>query len=260
MQILAHRGIWGEQIEPNSIDALREALSRGFSLETDIRLSADGEVIIVHDDFVLLELGKKEKVDQLVYWEEVDNNAEFKRLVPTLKEVLDLIENELDQGQVVAFHVKDYLNKELIEKACIQIEKKGMGGRCFLFDVPLDYLEDTKSSFPDIPLSVSIGERNYIPIVYTLDQVQPLVEFVDIIWADEWEGELYTKAFIDGCKVGGKRVYAISPELHTNHGHPLANTPQSTWRDLISYSVDGVCTDLPEQLVQFYESESTKSN
>jgi hypothetical protein len=48
MIILAHRGLWQRKSEQNSIAALREALTFGFGIETDIR-DDRGRVVISHD-------------------------------------------------------------------------------------------------------------------------------------------------------------------------------------------------------------------
>lgn len=47
-KILAHRGLWGNHGEKNSISALNRALEMGFGIEYDIRDSA-GELVISHD-------------------------------------------------------------------------------------------------------------------------------------------------------------------------------------------------------------------
>jgi hypothetical protein len=46
--ILAHRGLWQEQAERNSLRALQNALAEGFGVETDIR-DCNGELVISHD-------------------------------------------------------------------------------------------------------------------------------------------------------------------------------------------------------------------
>jgi hypothetical protein len=48
MKYLAHRGLWYKRHERNSPDALRNALSKGFGLETDVR-DFGGEIVVSHD-------------------------------------------------------------------------------------------------------------------------------------------------------------------------------------------------------------------
>lgn len=48
MKILAHRGYWNENIERNSSEALKAALTNGFGFESDIR-DYKGELVISHN-------------------------------------------------------------------------------------------------------------------------------------------------------------------------------------------------------------------
>ncbi|MGE0046985.1 MAG: glycerophosphodiester phosphodiesterase family protein [Hyphomonadaceae bacterium] len=47
----AHRGLWGGKYGPeNSLSAFEAARSFGLGVELDVRLSADGEAVVFHDD------------------------------------------------------------------------------------------------------------------------------------------------------------------------------------------------------------------
>lgn len=48
MEFLAHRGLWKEREERNSLSALFSALDKGYGIETDIR-DLGGELVISHD-------------------------------------------------------------------------------------------------------------------------------------------------------------------------------------------------------------------
>jgi glycerophosphoryl diester phosphodiesterase len=45
----AHRGLHGPGVPENSLAAFRAAVALGAGIECDVRLSADGEVMVVHD-------------------------------------------------------------------------------------------------------------------------------------------------------------------------------------------------------------------
>lgn len=47
-EVLAHRGLWNEEVEPNSERALADALTCGFGLETDVR-DHQGDLVVSHD-------------------------------------------------------------------------------------------------------------------------------------------------------------------------------------------------------------------
>ena len=48
IDILAHRGIWDKNIEPNSLGALSNSIKSGFGIETDLR-DHEGRIVISHD-------------------------------------------------------------------------------------------------------------------------------------------------------------------------------------------------------------------
>ena len=49
--IIAHRGIWTDASERNSVTALKKAIQNGIGIETDLR-DYQGEVVICHDSQV----------------------------------------------------------------------------------------------------------------------------------------------------------------------------------------------------------------
>ncbi|OHA66546.1 MAG: hypothetical protein A3C04_03650 [Candidatus Wildermuthbacteria bacterium RIFCSPHIGHO2_02_FULL_45_25] len=56
-----------------------------------------------------------------------------------------------------------------------------------------------------------------------------------------------------GCvsNLVGKRIYAISPELHADHGHPHAKDGyQQDWKNFIAWGIEGVCTAYPREFQQ----------
>ncbi len=48
---IAHRGLWRPGLRPeNSLAAFEAACAAGYGIELDARLTADGEVVVFHDD------------------------------------------------------------------------------------------------------------------------------------------------------------------------------------------------------------------
>ena len=54
----AHRGLHGEARPENSLAAFAAAIERGLGIECDVRLSADGEVMVFHDDTLMRMTGE----------------------------------------------------------------------------------------------------------------------------------------------------------------------------------------------------------
>src|SRR5205085_1578646 len=62
----AHRGLWNLHGAPeNSLRAMEEACQAGYGIEFDVRLSADGEAVVFHDDVLERMTGRPERVDDL---------------------------------------------------------------------------------------------------------------------------------------------------------------------------------------------------
>ena len=95
-QFIAHRGLHGGDRPENSIPAYAAAMEAGYTIETDVHLTADGEVVIFHDDTLTRMCG----VDGVV---EESTLAELKALrlknsdeqIPTLAEFLELVDGQV---------------------------------------------------------------------------------------------------------------------------------------------------------------------
>jgi glycerophosphoryl diester phosphodiesterase len=92
-----HRGYWMGGLPENTLDSLREAKARGGQMcEFDVRLSADQEVVLFHDENLLRMFQSEQKVHEMTA-----SQLKEQWGVSTLKEVLEDSE------------VPDYLNIEL---------------------------------------------------------------------------------------------------------------------------------------------------
>lgn len=250
MLILSHRGI---KHSPNSLKALNEALIRGFSLETDLRLSKDGKIIIIHDKNLTDNFGISMNANELDYKELVYTDNKFINLIPDFENFIKLSIDKLSVGQVIALHIKDYDNLELIYKTCEIITKCKLEKKVFIFDISFVHIKKIKKYYPKCKIGVSVGEKKYGPTIYTIDDIKPYIQSIDIIWADEWMGGLYTEDFFDYCKKIQKDVYVISSELHKLEKHPLAHSPETLWKNISPFIFDGICTDFPEKTRNFFK-------
>lgn len=89
----AHRGLHDATRAENSMSAFAAAKEMGFGIELDVRLSKDGELVVFHDDNLSRMTGKEGKVIDFTA-EELSNMSLLGTDdgIPTLKEVLDLID------------------------------------------------------------------------------------------------------------------------------------------------------------------------
>jgi len=250
MLILSHRGL---KHRPNSLKALNKALIFGFSLETDLRLSKDGKIIIIHDQNLKNNFGLDINVNELYYKDLVHRDNKFVNLVPDFENFIKFSVKALNPGQVIALHIKDFDNLNLIYRTCGIIKEYKLEQRVFIFDILIPDIKKIKNYYPKCKIGLSVGEKNYGPTIYTMDELTPYIELVDIIWADEWKSRLYTKDFFHYYKKMNKEIYVISPELHKLESHPFANNFQILWKDISLSKFNGLCTDFPEKARNFFD-------
>lgn len=95
---IAHRGLHDikKGIPENSISAHIEAVKKGYAIENDIHITADGEVVVFHDDTLKRVCGVDLKIEELT----LSEIKKFSLLgtdekIPTLKEVLDVVDGKV---------------------------------------------------------------------------------------------------------------------------------------------------------------------
>lgn len=223
MRIFAHKGLWGNAKEANTLDAIKRAFEAGFDIETDICIQ-NGNFVIKHDpplkNEVLLEL----------------------------KDVLTLLRKY--NKTHIALHFKhDDSGKSCPSKKIVDFIVP-FANQVFLFDISPNCCRELKEMNKNIKIGVSVGDKKYHDRFCDLEEALRS-DSIDIIWADEYRN-LYSKDFLDTCHGHGKIIYCISPDLAEAVGHPKAKDGyQETWNNLIRWRADGICTDCPFELREF---------
>lgn len=91
----AHRGLHGEGVPENSMEAFRLALEGGYGAELDIHLLADGEVAVIHDASLLRTAGEDVKIEELTLEDLEKYRLEgTQQRIPLLKDVLELFDGK----------------------------------------------------------------------------------------------------------------------------------------------------------------------
>lgn len=120
----AHRGLHSKGVPENSLTAFSLARDLGYGIELDLRMSADGEIFVFHDDSLARACGVRKAISSM-------KSAEIRPLrlfrtdehIPTLKEVLSLVD-----GQVpLLIEIKPDVNTPaLCKRLCLIMD--GYGG------------------------------------------------------------------------------------------------------------------------------------
>lgn len=92
----AHRGLHGNGVPENSLEAFDLACRAGYGIELDVQLSSDGEVMVFHDYTLIRMTGVDKKLCEL------DAKslctlmlAETDQTIPTFREALNLIDGRV---------------------------------------------------------------------------------------------------------------------------------------------------------------------
>jgi glycerophosphoryl diester phosphodiesterase len=231
----------------------------------DLRRTSGGEFVVNHDSNLERVAGVDEDVADLTLAElnalRIDpRDPEGEYDIPTFEEVLDAFVKHATPDAHLALHLKgsgweDHVPDLLASLvAHSELSKIDLCERMFVFDVDVETARRFADADPTINVGLSIGESDYFPTdryptIYRYEDVRDL-RCWDVVWADEWEGGLYTPAFVERVRADERAIVCVSPELHavTEPSHPHSDSPERTWQQLLEFGVDGVCTDFPTEL------------
>ena len=172
--ILAHRGIWNTNRMKNSREALFDAISLGFGIETDLR-DLNGVLVISHDPATY---GNSFPAEELFeYYVKVSSNVNLAL-------------------NVKADGLQDLLSK-CIKKTGIQTD------HIFVFDM----------SIPDLNQYVATKIPRYTR-VSDIEPDPLLIENCNGIWVDDFCGKLDNLMVIPKYLSSEIPVVLVSPELH----------------------------------------------
>jgi len=213
MDILAHRAnVKGpDPKRENSLPATRQALELGFGIETDLRRDMDGNFYIAHDP-------QPRTVEN-----DLPSFAALFRQFP---------------DRTIAMNVKELG----YENELIKLQASGdLGARAFYFDFEL--LEPAAPGRSQRLIGGLAGGDQTAMAARLSDRREPLEQCLSIpatiVWADEFDSLWLTEKEVAAAHAAGRRLYAISPELHGFD----ESSRRKRWQDFRNWGIDGLCTD-----------------
>ena len=88
----AHRGLHGNGVPENSMEAFRLALEGGYGIELDVHLMADGQLAVIHDASLKRTAGADVQIEDLTIEELPQYRLEgTEEKIPLFTEVLELV-------------------------------------------------------------------------------------------------------------------------------------------------------------------------
>lgn len=223
--VIGHRGAMGHEVE-NTLESIQKAMDLGVDMtEIDVFKIKDGEIVVFHDDTVdrltdgtgNIEGYDLDSLKQL----SMDKN----RKIPTLKEVLDLIDN----------------------KIALNIELKGAGTAESVNNIVEDYVANKGWSLDNVVISSFKWDE-----LENMRKVNPNIQIAVLTDKDPLD------AISEAEKLG---AVAINPHFkmltkdNTAQIHEKGlkvypwtiNEPEDI-QTMIAFGVDGIITNFPERV------------
>ncbi len=234
--VVAHRGFSGVAPE-NTLAAFKKAIEVGSDMiELDVRLSKDGEVVVIHDDTLERTATGKGRVIEKTLDElkQFDAGSKFHpsflgEKIPTLREVLKiakgkvLVNIELKMGDYGRWSIL-----ELAERSLEEVEKAGMLSQVIF------------SSFDPFALERVLKKNQAAPVAYLCNRFWNFPQEVT-------EGRPFTTLNCRKSVLNAENVFRAHQE-GIRIGVYTVNTEEEM-RTFIDMKVDAIITDYPDRLI-----------
>lgn len=268
--VASHRGDWIYAPE-NSTTALEHAIFFGSDLiETDVRLTKDGKIIMMHDATVDRTTNGKGNIADLTLAEikELRLRNNFGGLtdlkVPTLEEYIELAKDKillyLDKaGYDLPGHEQGHMVKELLKvlKANNAIKQS-----VFVLDWPYSKAKEIFGEDLEKVIYVPVIEDK-IPNLsaYVDEYIQKLNPVAFQFRMEKLDSETY-KQLPKVLKSGSKAFVAATWEKHTaNHSDLISifERPSKGWGWLLEQGFSVLETNYPKDLIYYLKSENRRN-
>lgn len=244
--VIGHRGARGRAPE-NTLPAFRRGIELGAdALELDLRLSADGEVVVMHDPTVDrttdgmgavadLSLSDLRGLDAGYRWQDADGGHPFRGAglkVPTLSEVLDAVD-----GTFLVLELKVEAGPALARSTADTLRRHGRTGDALVASEDTTLLREARAALPGVASSMSETEvrRLYaLHLSLTHRRWRPPGQVVQV-------PETH-----DGRRIVTPRFIRAAHDLGLDVQVWTVNDPAEMAR-LIEWGVDGLVTDYPDR-------------
>ena len=118
----AHRGLHGNGIPENSIEAFRRARNKGYGIELDIHLLADGNLAVIHDSKLERTTGQEGRVEDLTTVQLQEYFLEgTMQTIPEFSKVLQLYDGQAPL--IVELKAVGNNHAALCKKACEMLDE-----------------------------------------------------------------------------------------------------------------------------------------
>ena len=247
--VIAHRGgagLWPE----NTLYAFERASALGVDvIETDVRATADGELVVFHDAGVerttdgagrvgALTLAELKRLDA-AYRFSTDGGRSFPLrgtgvVVPTLREVFEALPR-------MRFNIEPkQAAPSLAAPLCRLIREQGMADKVLIASFTATTLAEFRRECPEVATSAATGEVASFLTLHGAGLAASYSPSMQALQVPEQAGALrvLTRDFVEAAHGRNLRVHAWTVNA------------EGDMRRLVEMGVDGVMTDYPDRLLK----------
>ena len=150
MKRLAHRG-YSDLFPENTMSAFEKAVNSSFEgIETDVQMTKDGELLLLHDDKINRTSNGKGVLRNMTFKEarqyNYNNKMDITEQIPTLDSLLTLLDST---DKLLNIEIKDTVSSGLEEKLRDVIMKHRMTDRIYFSSTSLERLLNMRALMPD---------------------------------------------------------------------------------------------------------------
>ena len=227
---IAHRGASGRGLAPeNTLAAFEKALDIGIDmLEIDVRVTGDGQLIVLHDPSLDRTTDREGIVREMVLEEIRQADAGDGERVPVLREVFDLARHRAP----ILVEIKSDFIAELVVQAIAEAE---FSEQVVVQSFNPQTVERVKRLAPHLPASLLIGELPTTPSRFRARRLASQALEIGANTLSIWHATL-TPSLIEEMRKRGIAVWAWTVD------------EEITMRDLAMMGVQGLVTNHPEVL------------
>lgn len=217
---IGHRGAAGHDPE-NTLAAIQKGIALGVDfVEIDLRRTADGVLVVLHDKTVNRTTNGKGRVDQLSLQEVKKFNAGNGEHIPTLKEVLKVAAGEA--GLMLELKVK-----RMAQQTAEVVREAGFRDPVIYASFLHDELQHVRTVEPEASLMVLFGGLSRASVARAIKYGSSYVGL---------RHDKTTRVLVDSFHRAGLLVFVYT-----------ADAPSDIQRAL-SLDVDGVISNFPERI------------
>ncbi len=290
-RIITHRGLDPDRpryFKESSLEAFTDQLARGYGLEFDMRVTADGQMTAIHDSSLERLTGgrDKRKINEVPLARLVATDFDGQHLT-SIPHLLELIAEKGAPRSISALHLKSAnQTPEGLEILAGTLEEFSAWDKLIVFDATIPSAKYLVDKVPGIRLAASVShpydiERFNNAAGGTLITMEQLLENKDLFswaWLDEWDrkdkndGEktLLNTEIFGKLRDHGIGIALVTPELHTTSpSQPTGVQPDHLHEDgsprerlnarlaeIVALKPGAMCTDHPDFVRRLIEDKN----